>query len=67
MWSHGGFIQSAWPGAIVCYDSDRGRDTDKRTSACVTFIPIIKHLIFDLYAYMDIKYIEIHLALRYDI
>ena len=47
-------------GAIVCYDSDRG-EADKRTSACATFISIIKHLIFNLYAYMDIKYIEIHL------
>ena len=53
-------------GAIVCYDSDRG-DADKRAFACATFIPILKHLIFDLYAYMDIKYIEIHLSLRYDI
>ena len=49
-----------------CYDSDRG-EADKRASACATFISIIKHLIFDLYAYMDIKYIEIHLALRYDV
>ena len=60
MRSNSGVIQSAWPGAIVYYDSGRG-EADKRASACATLIPIIKHLILDLYAYMDIKYIEIHL------
>ena len=51
--------------AIVVMILTEAKQT-KRASACATHISIIKHLIFDLYAYMDIKYIEIHLALRYD-
>ena len=51
--------------AIVCYCGTG--DVDSRASTCALLTTVVKQSNICLYAYMDIKYIKIHLLLCYDI